>query len=275
MCMIGPILRRAEAGRLPSRREILLMLNAEGSEYAALLDTARRVCHREKGEEPALRGLVTIDIEARLDLAVEEAVSAWRLGCTSVVVRAEGMIPGPERVARLVRQIKELTTLKVALCLGERSYDCYAIWRQAGAEEYILPHECCNPRLYARIYPGHSPAERLTRYLWLKGMGYRVTGGLRVGMDGQTREGLADDLEILRNADVSAVLLRPVDGGADLLRMLAIARLCLPQADLWVAADSLDLQSNALACGANLLVTTLPGYAPDVESIPLTLAQAL
>jgi len=275
MSMIGPILRRAEAGRLPSRREILLMLNSEGNEYTALLETARRVCQQHKGDEPALRALVTIDIEASMDLAVEEAVSAWRQGCTSVVIRAEGPCPGAGRIASLVREIKERTTLQVALCLGERPYDAYAVWRQAGAEEYVLPHECCNPRLYARIYPGHSPAERLTRYLWLKGMGYRVTGGMRVGMEDQTKDGLADDLEILRNADVSAVLLRPVDGAADLLRTLAIARLCLPEADLWVAADNVELQSQALASGANLLVTTLPGYALDVESIPLALAQEL
>lgn len=273
--MIGPILRRAEAGRLPSRREVMLMLQAEGSEYQALLETARRICRRYKGEEPALRGLVTIDMECCTKEALEEAVAAWRLGCTSVLLRAEGICPGPGRVATLVRDIKERTDLEVALCLGERSYEAYAAWRQAGAEEYVLPHECCHPWLYGLIYPGKSPAERLTRYLWLKGMGYRVTGGMRVGLDGQTREVLADDLEILRNADVSAVLLRPVKNTLEVLRVLAIARLCLPEADLWLSTDDAVLQSHALSCGANLVLTSLPGENPSVEAIPLALAQAL
>ncbi|MFZ5815595.1 MAG: hypothetical protein ACOY93_09890 [Bacillota bacterium] len=272
--MIGPILRRAEAGRLPSRREIMLMLNAEGNEYIALLETARRLCQKHKGEEPTLRGLVTIDEESSLDLALEEAVNAWRMGCTSVLVREDATV-GAERVAALIRHIKEHTDLEVALCLGERSYENYALWRQAGAEEYVLPHDCCNPGLYALLYPGHSPAERLTRYLWLKGLGYRVTGGLRVGLAGQTPDGMADDLEILRNADVSGVLFRPEGGAHDLLRMLAITRLCLPQADMWVVADDLVIQSQALACGANLLVTSLPGEAAPLEGLPIAMAHAL
>ena len=60
--MIGPILRRAEAGRTPSRREILLMLRAEGDEYRSLIEVAGRICRQTKGEEPSLRLLV--DLEA-------------------------------------------------------------------------------------------------------------------------------------------------------------------------------------------------------------------
>lgn len=273
--MIGPILRRAEAGRLPSRREVMLMLQAEGGEYLSLLETARRLCHRYKGGEPALRGVVTIEEESDLDLALEGAVNAWRLGCTSVLVREETCGTSPDRVTWLVKHIKQQTNLRVALCLGERSYEVYAAWRAAGAEEYVLPHEVCNPRLYASIYPGHSPAERLTRYLWLKGLGYRVTGGIRVGLVGQTKEGLADDLEILRNADVAAALIQPELDAMDLQRMLAISRLCLPEADIWLVTDDSRLQAQALDCGANVVVTSLPGEAYTVEAIPIALAQAL
>ncbi|MFZ5825322.1 MAG: hypothetical protein ACOY94_13535, partial [Bacillota bacterium] len=239
------------------------------------LDTARRICHRFKGEEPALRGLITVARDERVDQTLEEAISAQRLGCTSVVVRRDGSMPDVDAVAWLIRQVREQTDLQVALCLGERSYEAYAAWRQAGATEYVLPHECGNPGLYSSLYPGHSPAERLTRYLWLKGLGYQVTGGLRIGLDGQTAEGLADDLEILRNTDVSGVVLRPAEGTANLLRMLAITRLCLPEADLWLATDDAVLQSQALTCGASLLVTSMPGEGADLESIPIALAQAL
>lgn len=273
--MIGPILRRAEAGRTPTRREVMLMLHAEGAEYQALLDTARRMCYKFKGEEPALRSLITLGLDCGPSEAVEEAVAAWRLGCTSVLIRTEGMSPGPKQMAGLVTEIKARTGLRVSLSMGERSYEAYAQWREAGAEEYVLPHECCHPLLYGSLYPGRSPAERLTRYLWLKGLGYRVTGGLRVGLPGQTPEVLADDVETLRNSDVTAVVLRPVNLSPEVLRVLAITRLCLPEADLWLATDDASLQSQALACGANLLVTSLPGVSPNVESVPFALAQAL
>lgn len=273
--MIGPILRRAEAGRLPTRREIMLMLQAEGSEYPALLDTARRICHRVKGEEPLLRGLIRISDDAVIDLALEEAVIAQRLGCTSVVIRQDGFVTDVDLVANLVRQIREQTDLEVALCMGERSYDTYATWRQAGATEYILPHECSSASLYAQIHPGRSPADRLTRYLWLRGLGYRVGGGMRIDLIGRTKESLADDLEVLRNADVGAVVIRGDESPAEALRLIAIARLCLPEVDLWLATDDPELQNQALSCGASLLVTQLPGNAPALDAIPIALAQAL
>lgn len=273
--MIGPILRRAEAGRLPTRREIMLMLQAEGNEYPALLETARRICHRLKGEEPLLRGLIRVSDDDSLDLALEEAVIAHRLGCTSVVIRQDGVVTDVDRVAALIRQIREQTDLQVALCMGERSYETYATWRQAGAEEYILPHECASANLYAQIHPGRSPADRLTRYLWLRGLGYRVAGGLRIDLAGRTKESLADDLEVLRNADVAAVVIRADEDPANALRLIAIARLCLPEIEIWLATDDLELQNQALSCGASLLVTQLPGNAPALDAIPIALAQAL
>lgn len=273
--MIGPILRRAEAGRLPSRREVLLMLNAKDNQYQALLDSAHRLCQKHKGEETELRCLVTVGEGSNLEAVVGEAVSAWRLGCAAVVIQQEERAPGVEQVFQVIREIRQQTAMQVALCLGECSYDAYAAWRQAGADEYILPHECCNPRLYEALHPGHSPAERLTRYLWLKGLGYRVTGGLRIGLEGQSPENLADDLEILRNAGVSGVVLRPVNGTPEVLRMMAITRVCLPHADIWLATDDVALQAQALACGASLIVTSLPGEKASLDSIPFAMAQAL
>lgn len=273
--MIGPVLRRAEAGRLPSRREILLMLQAEGSEYRALLETARQLCHRFKGEELTLRGKVIVYGGEEDKSVLEEARTARRFGCTAVVIHeAEPGVP-VERIAGLIRQIKEQLGLHVALCLGLRSYEAYATWRQAGADEYVLPHECSNPAIYAQLHAGRSPAERLTCYLWLKGLGYRVTGGIQVGLPGQTKEILADDLEILRNTDVSAVAIRPVGEEHDALRLVAIARLCLPQADLWLSTESPMLQSQAVSCGANLMVGLLPGLTPEVGVDPVSVASAL
>lgn len=272
--MIGPILRRSEAGRLPTRREIMLMLGAQGTEYHALLESAHRLSLHHKGEEPALRGLISIADDLQVESAMDEAISASRLGCTAVIIRQDGPCE-TDSVTWLVSQIKERTGLAVALCMGERSYDAFAAWRQAGAEEYILPHQLGNPRLYSTIYPGQTPATRLTRFLWLRGLGYRVSGGLFVGLEGQTDEGLTDEFETLRTAEVASLCLKPCSPDADVLRLLAVARHCLPQADLWVANDDVALQSQALASGANVLITSMPGFQPDVESIPIAMAHSL
>lgn len=253
--MIGPILRRAEAGRLPSRREVLLMLRTEGNEYLSLLETAGRVCRQHKGDKPLRRGVVLLSEGFDLDQAVNGAVRAWRHGYHSVVLHSRSSLELVEEVAALIGAIKEQTGLTIALCMNERPYDVYAAWRQAGADEYLLPHECCNPERYAQIHPGHSPATRLARYLWLNGLGYRVTGGIRIGMQGEAVEELADDLEVMRNANLTGVMLYPMQEEADVLRVAAIARLCLPEADIGLVADDPLLQARALAYGANLVTT--------------------
>jgi biotin synthase len=160
-----------------------------------------------------------------------------------------------QEIAELICTIKNQTALSVALCLDERPYDVYAVWRQAGADEYLLPHECCNPELYARIHPGQSPATRLARYLWLSGLGYRVTGGMRTGLPEQSLEEVADDLEVMRNSNLTGVMLYPMQDEADILRVTAITRLCLPEADIGLMNNDPLLQARALAYGANLVTT--------------------
>jgi len=243
------------------------MLRAEGDEYRSLLEVAGRICRQTKGEEPSLRLLV--DLEAgEPERVIDEVVHAWKKGCTSVLLCASPEYDAVEEIADLIQEIAAQTEMHIALGLGERPYDVYALWRQAGAVEYLLPHDCSNPELFEHLHPGHSPAVRLTRGLWLKGLGYRVTGGICVGVDGQTDEDIADDLEVVRNANLTGMVLRSADGSADLLRVLAIARLCLPEADLWVATDDPVLQARALNCGANILVTAHPeGAGPEAQRV--------
>lgn len=254
---------------MPSRREVLLMLRADEREYQSLLEVAGRICRQMKGDQPSLRALIDLEAVGGRERALEEAVHAARQGSESVLLCASGEY-GAEEVAVLIREIRTQTGMWVSLSMGERPYDAYALWRQAGAEEYLLPHDCCNPKLYARLHPGHSPAERLTRCLWLRGLGYRVAGGVCIGVSGQTSDDLADDLEVLRNSGVSAVVLRTVSEEADVLRVLAIARLCLPEADLWVATEDPVLQARSLTCGANILAAIhLEGSCPSTRLLSL------
>ncbi|WP_374713802.1 hypothetical protein [Symbiobacterium terraclitae] len=255
---------------MPSRREVLLMLRADEREYQSLLEVAGRICRQMKGDQPSLRALIDLQTVGGWERALEEAVHAAQHGSESVLLCASADYDAVEEVAVLVREIRTQTGMWVSLCMGERPYDAYALWRQAGAEEYLLPHDCCNPHLYARLHPGHSPAERLTRCLWLRGLNYRVAGGICVGVPGQTSEDVADDLEVLRNSGVSGVVLRSVSEEVDVLRVLAIARLCLPDADLWVATDDPVQQARSLTCGANILATTrLEGTGPRTRLLTL------
>lgn len=229
------------------------MLRAEADEYRSLLEVAGRICRQTKGEEPSLRLLVDLENDDPKSVC-EHVVNSWNKGCRSVLLCASPEYDAVETVAELIRAIAAQTGMEIALCMGERPYDVYALWRQAGAAEYVLPHESCNPVLFAHLHPGQSPADRLTRALWLKGLGYRVTGGICVGIEGQTDEDITDDLEVVRNAGLSGAVVRSACDSADLLRVLAIARLCLPDADLWVVTEDPVVQARGLGCGANILL---------------------
>ncbi len=256
--MIGPILRRAEAGRQPGFREIALLLQANGTDHQALLEAAGRITRACRGEGTTSRGVISLAVESTLDAPVEAACAAVRMGCKSVIIQREGPVD-PDRIGDLVRRIKRTVPVHLALCLGERSYDDYALWRHAGVDQYILPHETCNLIAYAQLFPGRTPADRVTRYLWLRGLGYEVGGGLLTACVSRDSTGVVGDLEMLMNINTESVVIRQDSDPADLYKLLAVLRLCLPSADLWVKGESTEIESTALNIGANVRLVDVCG----------------
>lgn len=252
--MIGPILRRAEAGRQPSYREVGLLLHAKGQDRQALLDTAGKIARQNKGDRLTLRGLLSLGPNATPESLAAAAGQAREFGCTTVVLRADGH-PEAEWVTGVIRRVKSAVRIRVALDLGERSYDDYAQWRHAGADQYVLPHDTCNQHAYAELYPGRTPADRLTRYLWLRGLGYEVAGGLLSNGMSQSLLSVVDDMEILMNIGMEAAVIKPNGDQDDLFTLLAVTRLCLPHADIWADSDVPSVRSRALQYGANVITT--------------------
>lgn len=257
--MIGPILRRAEAGRLPSFREVSMLLQAHDADYSALLETAGRVSRARKGEGASFRTQIPVEMGLNPASALQAVEGARQMGYSAVILRGEGELD-PEEVAGLINRVKRTVPIHISLCLGERSYDEYALWRRAGAEQYILPHETCNPRAYSKLYPGKSPADRLTRYLWLRGLGYQVGGGLMADCMCQDRSCVVDDIEVLMNIGMESVFIRPTEDRDEMFQLIAVLRLCLPTADIWLSTDHPEMQSQSLTCGANTIVTGLPSF---------------
>lgn len=260
--MIGPILRRAEAGRQPGFREVTLLLQARGADYQALLETAQRIAQAQKGG-PTPLGLVRLESGLARDKTLLLAQKAWREGCKILVLQHYGDVD-PEEIAALVRSIKSAMPVKLALALGERSYDEYALWKSAGADQYLLPHETSDAQVYAQLHPGKSPAGCLTRYLWLRGLRYQVGGGL-YAVSARDVSGLVGDLEILMNLAMESVVIRQGVDADDLYRLVAVTRLCLPRADIWVQTPIPDVETRALRLGASALLRPLtPLYREEV-----------
>ena len=175
-----------------------------------------------------------------------------------------------ERLASLVREIKQLG-VAVTLSVGERPYEDYALWREAGADRYLLRLETADEALYSRFNPGMSWSERVRCLKDLRSLGYEVGTGSLIGLPGQTPESLARDLLFYQALDADMLGLGPLipnpatplgeaaPGDLSLTRRLvALARLLLPEANIpattAVATSREDGRKLFLSSGANVIM---------------------
>ena len=195
-----------------------------------LADQTRREC---VGDEVHLRGLVEFSNHcvrlcgycgirrdnptiSRYRMSAEEILAcarqAVRFGYGTLVLQSgEDYGATAEWVAGLIRRIKRETTLAVTLSLGERRDPELLLWRQAGADRYLLRFETSNTTLYDRIHPPlpGRRSDRLALLRRLREIGYEVGSGVMIGIPGQTFEDLAEDLLTFRYLDLDMIGIGP------------------------------------------------------------------
>jgi len=148
----------------------------------------------------------------RADEIVACAKRAAVLGYGTVVMQS-GEDPGvaADWMAGVIRRIKAETDLAVTLSLGERADDEFRLWREAGANRYLLRFETSDRALYDRIHPprGATRPDRLTLLRVLHDLGYEVGSGVMVGVPGQSYASLARDLMLFRELDLDMIGIGP------------------------------------------------------------------
>jgi len=113
-------------------------------------------------------------------------------------------------LCNVVRRIVQETNLGVSLSVGELPDEYYQQLREAGAKRYLLRIETSNPELFAKFHPESQSFEnRLDRLRALKATGFHVGTGVMVGLPGQTREDLANDLLFFQREDVDMLGIGP------------------------------------------------------------------
>lgn len=171
---------------------------------------------------------------------LQEAQFALDAGYGSVVLQGGERTDSAyvERIARLVRQIKELRPgegcgfatgnnigtdfnprqpLGITLSLGEQSREVYKEWYDAGAHRYLLRIEASNRQLYEKIHPSgsdqeskvHSYDARLQALYDLKSTGFITGSGVMIGLPYQTHENLDEDLKFFKEFGVDMVGMGP------------------------------------------------------------------
>jgi biotin synthase len=181
-----------------------------------------------------------------------------------------------KRLARVVRELKKYN-VAVTLSVGELGYKDYLILREAGADRYLLKHETVDKKLFSWLKPDTTFEKRIKCLFWLKDLGYETGSGCIVGLPGQTVDSLIDDLLFLQEFKPHMVGHGPFiphpetplkgfpSGNPELtLRMIAITRIILPQANI-PATTALGVLNplyriKAFKAGANVI---MPDLTPE------------
>jgi biotin synthase len=273
----------------------------------AMADQVRR---ENVGQEVHLRGLVEISnhcarqcaycglfagnrqlprYRMTLDEILACAHKAVALGYGTLVMQSgedRGISAG--WMADCIRQIKQQTPLAVTLSLGERDDDELRLWKQAGADRYLLRFETSDRGLYDLIHPPLAGrySDRPAMLERLREMGYEIGSGVMVGIPGQTLHSLADDILVFSRMDLDMIGVGPfiahpqtplADGNwvrslsageqvpaTELMvyKVLALTRLACPQANLPATTALATINKTngrelGLGRGANIIMPNL------------------
>ena len=285
------LIKKAEQTHKLAGREIVALL--KNTEYQEeLAQAADRVRQSFVGDEVHLRGLIEFSnickqnclycglrrdnkkVE-RYRLSEDEildfAAKAKSYGYKTVVMQSgEDMHFSVEILSRVLRKIKEMD-LAITLSIGEKTYEEYKAYKEAGADRYLIRIETTDKALYEALNPGMSFENRLRCLSDLKRLGYEVGTGSLVGLPNQTIESLAQDLLFFQEIDADMIGIGPFipngdtplhnakGGSFPLARsFVALLRLLLPEANIpaTTAMETLDRNARiiALQSGANVVM---------------------
>ena len=282
-----------------TREEIIELLENRTPELQAeLAEKASAVSKEHYGNKVFVRGLIEFTNYCRNDcyycgircgnknaeryrLTKDEiagcASYGYGLGFRTIVLQGgEDMFYTDDMMVDIIKSIKkEHPDCAVTLSIGEKSYDTYKAFFDAGADRYLLRHETADFDHYARLHPKNLSAENRQQCLFnLKKIGFQTGAGFMVGSPYQTYENIADDLLFLKKLDPEMIGIGPFIPHKDTvfadekagelnltLFLLSVIRLMLPTVLLpaTTALGTIDPRGRELGilAGANVVMPNL------------------
>lgn len=211
------------------------------------------------------------------DEILECCQTGYELGYHTFVLQGgEDPYYHDERMEHIIRAVKnQFPDCALTLSLGEKSYESYRRFREAGADRYLLRHETADETLYRSLHPSSMSLKARKQCLFdLKELGYQVGAGFMVGAPGQTLEHLAEDLVFLQELQPQMIGIGPFvphhdtiyaeekAGSVELtLFLLSVIRIMFPKVLLpaTTALGTMDPRGRekGLAAGANVVMPNL------------------
>ena len=290
-----------------SRKEIIDILK-DDSQNEWLFSLADNVRKKYVGDEVHLRGLIEFsnickcnckycglrcenkNVERyRLskDKIISLAQNASKLGYKTIVMQSgEDSYFSRNVLCEIIEEIKNLDVV-LTLSIGERSFEDYKAFREAGVDRYLIRIETTDKNLYKQMHPNMDFDNRVRCLNDLKILGYEVGTGCLVGLPGQTIESLADDILFFKEIDADMVGIGPFISHPDTplkdcengnftlaLKVMALTRILLKNVNIPATTAMETLNPNgriiALQSGANVVMpnVTEQEYRPKYEIYP-------
>ena len=286
------LLKKLKNENILSEKELISLLENDkiNSELFTLADEVRKA---HVGDKVYLRGLIEFSnickqhcqycglrcensTIKRYRLNEEEIINsaklAKELGLQTIVLQSgEDTFYTVEKIQNIIKKIKKLD-VAITLSIGEKTFEEYKAYKDAGADRYLLRIETTNKELYKAMHPKMDLENRKRCLKDLKTLGYEVGSGILVGLPNQTINSLADDLLYLKEIDIDMAGIGPFIPSPNTplanastennfllsLKVMAIMRLLLPDINIpaTTAMETLDPQGRILAlqAGANVIM---------------------
>lgn len=284
-------------GTLPFEELVLLIENFSGVKEV-IQKEAICIQHKVFGNVVYTRGLIEFTNYCKNDclycgirrsnknaeryrLTKEEILVCCRKGYTLgfrtfVLQGGEDSFFTDDFIASVIRSIKEeFPDCAVTLSVGEKSFETYKLWREAGADRYLLRHETADKELYEDLHPKELSFENRIQCLCnLKKLGYQTGAGFMVGVPGQTIKHIAKDLLFLKELNPEMIGIGPFiphkdtplakfpPGSKELtLFLLSVIRIMVPNTLLPATTALGSVSSNGremgILAGANVIMPNL------------------
>ena len=227
------IQKLCDTGSLTREEIITLLENRDSEIQAELAKKASEASKKHYGNKVFVRGLIEFTNYCRNDcyycgircgnknaeryrLSASEITECadygYNLGFRTIVLQGgEDMFYTDDMMVDIIKSIKEVhPDVAVTLSIGEKSYDSYKAFFDAGADRYLLRHETADVNHYAKLHPKNLSAENRQQCLYnLKKIGFQTGAGFMVGSPYQTTENIADDLLFLKKLDPEMIGIGP------------------------------------------------------------------
>jgi biotin synthase len=288
---IARILDKAAEDRILSKEELIQLMNIEDKkELNMMFKVANFLRQKHLKNSACVHGIIEISNYCKNDcsycgIRASANVKRYRMTDEEIYAAADEAITKHgfkvlllqsgedpeftiERLEKIIKTIKERHPLLLFISFGELGKDGLKRLYNAGARGLLLRFETSDPELYSKLHCGDKLEDRIQDIKDAYAMGYLIlTGGL-VGLPGQTRESLVNDVILTHDLHAEMFSFGPVLPNGpkveEMLKVIAISRLVDPaNSRILITTGFETLDANAptlglMAGGNSMMLNATP-----------------